>query len=216
MKSSSKLAAGRRDGLHQVDEQRKRILEAAERLFLQNGLDNTRMLDIAAAAGLTKMSLYRYFPNRDVIALEIQKRMLERIAAQLPEGAWNDTPGALRQLVHVMIRDFTRLRDAYRYIGMFDHTYLDNPPENPLTQWTKQGLLDFSTLRAAQAGAELYPDQYNRLLMAFSTVIWFLEKLALRGELTWSDQSIPLETHLHLFEEMILGYIDRTLPPENS
>jgi hypothetical protein len=44
-----------------------------------------------------------------------------------------------------------------------------------------------------------------------STVIWFLEKLALRGELTWSNQAVPLEAHLAAFEEMITGYIDRLM-----
>ena len=77
----SKLDTGRQNGRHQVDEQRSSILDAAEALFLQNGLESTRMIDIAAQAGITKVTLYRYFPNRDVIALAIHARMMEKIVA---------------------------------------------------------------------------------------------------------------------------------------
>ena len=42
-----------------------------------------------------------------------------------------------------------------------------------------------------------------------SALIWFLEKLALRGELTWSDAEIPIEEHLHIFEQMIFSYLEK-------
>jgi hypothetical protein len=108
-----------------------------------------------------------------------------------------------------MIRNFTVLRDAYRYMGMFDKVYLDDPHDPALPQWTKNYLLS-----DAWNGTDLnkmmseFP-QGSRFIMVLSTVIWFLEKLALRGELTWSDQSVPLEEHLALFEEMVMGYINQ-------
>ena len=40
-----------------MDEQRSSILDAAETLFLQNGLESTRMIDIAAQAGITGPAL---------------------------------------------------------------------------------------------------------------------------------------------------------------
>ncbi len=230
--SSSKLANSRQNGRHQVDQQRTSILDAAEKLFLQNGLEKTRMIDIAAQAGITKMSLYRYFPNRDVIALEIHARMMNRITLQVdagsPAGEPVGQPGIslemARRLARSMIRNFAALRDAYRYMGMFDSLYLDNPPNPALVQWTKDQLQSLSwNGGAGQAGSldqaappppalkELSREgiQGDRILMAISTVIWFLEKLALRGELTWSDQAVPLEEHLQSFEEMILGYLNQ-------
>ena len=50
--------------------------------------------------------------------------------------------------------------------------------------------------------------------MAVSTVIWFLEKLALRGELTWSDEAVPLQQYLDHFEDMIVSYIDSLQPAD--
>lgn len=212
----SKLEASRREGLYQVDEQRAAILDAAELLFLRKGLEKTSMSDVAAQAGIARMSLYRYFPNRDVIALEIQKRMLSKIHAYLQPGDLDNPRQALRKIAQAMIRNFAALRDAYRYIGMFDHIYLDNPPGTALTEWTKNQLV--TMLWGGFSLEDLRRDSLsgNQLVMAVSTVIWFLEKLALRGELTWSDQSVPLEEHLKLFEEMVMGYIDQKIDSEAS
>lgn len=210
---ASNLAVIRRNGKTQVDAQRAAILDAAEKLFLQNGIPNTQMIDIAAGVGITKMSLYRYFPNRDAIALEIHKRMMNRIAQRMfpAESLVVVNLAAAREIARAMIHHFADLQDAYRYMGMFDALYLDNPSENELTRQTKQLLFPFLFNRISFESASLEPVESSRVIMVLSTVIWFLEKLALRGELTWSDQAVPLENHLKLFEEMILTYIDRNL-----
>lgn len=206
--AASKSEANRQMGKHQVDEQRARILDAAQKLFLQNGLENTTMVDIATEAGITKVTLYRYFSNRDVIALEIHVRMMNRIDAVADLGDQDVSLARVKKLAQAMIRNFQLLRDAYRYMGMFDQRYLDNSPDVALTQWTKNQLaLTRKGVAADEKGRKV--PQGDRFVMVLNTVVWFLEKLALRGELTWSDQAVPLEEHLKLFEEMIVGYIDR-------
>ncbi len=207
---SSKSAQNRKTGKHQVEEQRASILDAAEKLFLQDGLENTTMVDIARQAGITKVTLYRYFANRDEIALAIHVRMLGRIASQLEqdEGAELTLEGQRRR-AQAMIRSFGELRDAFRYVGMFDKIYLDDAPDAALTQWTKERLAALGVgRRVGSASADADP-RMRQIPVIMNNVIWFLEKLALRGEVTWSDQAIPLEEHLRVFEEMILGYFDR-------
>jgi AcrR family transcriptional regulator len=41
------------------------ILDAAGELFLERGVNRTGMTEIARAAGCSRATLYRYFPNRD-------------------------------------------------------------------------------------------------------------------------------------------------------
>lgn len=205
----SKSEANRQSGAHQVDEQHAHIVDVAEKLFLQNGLENTTMKDIAAQAGITKVTLYRYFPSRDIIALEIQERMMQKIMALLGPEAQEVSLETTKKLARVMIRNFDALRDAFRFMGMFDKRYLDNPPNTALTQWTKAQLISLPRNGPALAKIAREHPQGNHIIMITSTVIWFLEKLALRGELTWSDPTAPLTEHLKLFEEMIVGYIDR-------
>jgi len=213
-KGKSNLEHSRRKGKHQIDEQRASILDAAEKLFLQKGIEGTKMIDIAAGAGITKITLYRYFPNRDVIALEIQARMMRKVAACVGTDKPAITLPNAREMAQAMIRNFEPLRDAYRYIGLFDKLYLDNPPNSAIAQWTKKQLLAMPWPGIAPLPLSKQDSHSNRFHMVLSTVVWFLEKLALRGELTWSDQRVPLATHLQLFEEMIVGYIDQFLDDE--
>lgn len=213
---TSGLEANRRRGKNQVAEQRASILDAAEKLFLQNGLVNTAMVNIAAEADITKVTLYRYFPNRDAIALAVQARMMNRIASLVDLREHEASLGRARDMAQSMIRYFDVLHDAYRYMGMFDQLYLDQPPDVALTRWTKDQLVSFA--RSGVTTEKLIGEhpQGSRFVMVMSTVIWFLEKLALRDELTWSDQSVPLETHLRAFEEMVIGYIDRSMEEQDA
>lgn len=214
--SISQSETKRQQGKHQVEEQRTTILDTAERLFLQNGLEKTTMVEIAAAAGITKVTLYRYFPNRDMIALEIQVRMMNKIASSVDPSVIDSSDSAtaltsVKKLAQSMICNFATLREAYRYMGMFDQLYLDNPTDAALGQWTKNQLLALPWKGAKPASISASQVHGDRFGMVLSTVVWFLEKLALRGELTWSDQTIPIEEHLKLFEEMIVGYIEQSI-----
>ncbi len=206
----SKSAQERKIGKHQVDEQQATILEAAEQLFLQKGIENTSIGDIARQAGITRVTLYRYFANRDEIAVKIQARMFRKINSLLPTEEPPSSIEDYRQRVQIILRNFSQLREAYRYIGLFDKFYLDQAADSDLAQWTlaqiRAGIRDESGKEPSFAHPHPY---HHEMTVIFSTITWFLEKLALRGELTWSDQDIPLEQHLQVFEAMVTGYLDR-------
>ncbi len=204
----SKLHAVRQNGQTQVEAQRTSILDAAEKLFLEKGLEPASMTDIAAAAGITRMSLYRYFPGRDEIAVEIHARMINRILALIPLQEMEYSREGAKKIIGMMIEHFDVLRDAYRFMGMFDSLYLDHPSNAELRQWTKDRLPALIENFSYAAQIPLERATMDRLLLLISTTIWFLEKLAMRGELTWSDPSTPLDTHLATFGEMIFTYLD--------
>ena len=57
--------------------QREWILEAAEDLFIQRGVTQVTMADIAEASHVTRATLYQYFDNKQQITLEIYKIIME-------------------------------------------------------------------------------------------------------------------------------------------
>lgn len=65
--------------------QTERVLEAASALFRKQGFHATDMSDIAAAVGLARNSLYRYYPNKEHILVACVQRdmgpFLGKIAA---------------------------------------------------------------------------------------------------------------------------------------
>src|SRR5215470_10800153 len=64
---------------------RAAIREAANDLFLENGVDATTVVAICAAAGVLKGTFYLYFHRKEDLLLEYGLQRLRRIREMLPE-----------------------------------------------------------------------------------------------------------------------------------
>lgn len=211
---TSKTASKRQNGIHQLDEQRDRILDTAEKLFLLNGIDKTRMIDIATEAGITKMTLYRYFPDLDAIAFQIHGRMSQKIISTtvLDPKDLEITLENAKKTSQRLIHNFHELRDAYRYLGMFDSIYLDRFTDADVPHQTidKLNLLSPISPASLDSAISSSPDGV-RFNMIISAVNWFLQKSAMRDDMNWHNDQVPLDTHLAVFEDMIMLYIQHCL-----
>ncbi len=74
-------AANRRSQLK--SDRRQQLLAAAERLFAERGFLAVRLEDIGAAAGVSGPAIYRHFPNKESLLVEL----LVGISARLLAGA---------------------------------------------------------------------------------------------------------------------------------
>ena len=59
------------------------ILKAARELFLATGLEATSMDQIAAAAGVSKATLYNHFESKDALFAEVMRAQYETLAEDL-------------------------------------------------------------------------------------------------------------------------------------
>jgi AcrR family transcriptional regulator len=73
---------------------RRRVLEAAERLFARHGADRVTMEEIARAAGVGKGTLYRRYPDRAAIAVALLDEHERALQEQLLRGPPPLGPGA--------------------------------------------------------------------------------------------------------------------------
>jgi AcrR family transcriptional regulator len=64
---------------------RAAIRDAANRLFIERGVDNATVDAICAAAGVSKGTFYLYFRRREDLLLEYGLRRLRRIREMLPD-----------------------------------------------------------------------------------------------------------------------------------
>lgn len=92
--------------LSKTEATRERITAAALALFLERGFDETTVADIAAAAGVSEMTFFRYFKSKDAVvvddpydpfiasAIAIQPRSLPPLtrAARGIREAWGSIP----------------------------------------------------------------------------------------------------------------------------
>jgi AcrR family transcriptional regulator len=64
-------------------ERRLKILAAASDLFGANSYDSVQMRDVAGLAEVGKPTLYRYFPSKEELFLEVFKSGLDRLDAEV-------------------------------------------------------------------------------------------------------------------------------------
>ncbi|MEN1760850.1 TetR/AcrR family transcriptional regulator [Anoxynatronum sibiricum] len=63
----------------------QRLLEQAERLFFEKGLKAVTMEEIAAAAGISKMTIYNHFNSKEELFKEITLEMVRRFNEEVSQ-----------------------------------------------------------------------------------------------------------------------------------
>jgi AcrR family transcriptional regulator len=112
---------------------RRRITVAAHDLFFERGYRSTTMAEIISAAGVTRRTLYSYFPSKIALYIEMFDHYLARYHQAIVEAARSDLPTRQR-LLNLMdsIYRFTRENEKFmRLFWMIDsQEYGDDlPPE---------------------------------------------------------------------------------------
>ena len=88
--------------MHEEKEIRERILSNAEQLFLQFGYSKVTMDEIAASLGMSKKTLYKFFPGKEVLIKEMITSMKCSIDDYI-ESIWtNESMDFMDKLKSVM------------------------------------------------------------------------------------------------------------------
>lgn len=88
----------------------ERILDAAARIFHEQGYAGATTNDIADEAGVSVGSLYQYFPNKDALLVALTKRHIEATAAGLAEllsglSAEDGLDAVLRAVIDFLVEE---------------------------------------------------------------------------------------------------------------
>jgi TetR/AcrR family transcriptional repressor of mexCD-oprJ operon len=67
------------------------ILEAAAAVLAERG-EQASMADVAAAAGMARATVYRYFPNREALFEALGRLAVEEAGERLQAGRLQDVP----------------------------------------------------------------------------------------------------------------------------
>ncbi len=97
-------------------EKRAAILAAAKRLFLDHGFEGTSMDSIAAEAGVSKLTVYSHFRDKETL---FTAAIRERCEEQMPEALFDvDLQGPLRRQLVAIARAFFALVTAPESIAL--------------------------------------------------------------------------------------------------
>lgn len=98
--------------LRQTDRKRQAILAAAIAAFRADGFEASSMDKIAAAAGVSKRTVYNHFPSKDELFAQILRQLWDSSAAQLAPAYQNGV--ALRpQLLALLRQKMALLQDSH-------------------------------------------------------------------------------------------------------
>ena len=107
---------------------RNDILDAAQDMILQQGMDDFNIQQLARKLDLSTVTLYKYFKNSEDIALALQERILETQKPPLPKLVSDCNPLTLFSDFHrVLYRDVLKNRERVTLLALFE-TYLRNKP----------------------------------------------------------------------------------------
>lgn len=108
------------------DKHRNEILDAGMRLCLSIGVADVDMKEVAAAARVSRATLYRYFPSKKALVYEILRRQSAQNAAGY-HAARQAFAGSgyekFSQFVMQLVDAYRAFPDMFRFMGMVDFYY---------------------------------------------------------------------------------------------
>jgi len=165
---------------------RERLCEAAERLFAERGPDAVTMRQLAAELGVSPMTPYRYFEDKEDILAAVRANGFNRFAEAL-ERARDSTPGGARARG-------TAVGEAYVTFA------LENPHSYKL-------MFDFN-----QPNVEKYPELVAAGQRARQTMTGYVEDAIAEGSVTGDAQQIGMMNWAAIHGAVILE-LAGMLPP---
>ena len=140
---------------------KERILEEAEKQFIELGIAGTQMKDIALAVNINRRTLYRYFPTKDELAFEIEMIVMKQIDEYLSLKL-NDIShetGYEKVVRYFDNVSFDDIKDLLKFTAEFDRYFQDeyptpqleksfvrslDPQNDQLYQYISEGIADGS------------------------------------------------------------------------
>lgn len=105
-----------------AEKTRQSLIDAAEILFLEQGVTRTSLDQVARRAGVTRGALYWHFANKvDLLAALVQRveisldLMCEDLASRYQESGWPESESLLDGVLAVLVEFFQQLRGDARH-----------------------------------------------------------------------------------------------------
>jgi len=208
------------------ERQRRRILDAAQSLFIEQGIERITMAEITLASGLQPSTMYQYFSSKDDIAWELVSELLAGAAIQVKqriEGAPNAL-AVITAFLEFMADELSGNQAAVRFLAEFDARYAHDWPVDRLltleSQIAPQPFRFFTELiRSGIADGSLRADLDPELTMhaVMNAVIGAQRRLASLGRKVEIEYGQPVD---RLFREtlriLLLGLRAPETPVTNS
>jgi TetR/AcrR family transcriptional repressor of mexJK operon len=117
----ARSATARAPGRPKDQEKRDAIIEAAESLFLKGGFDGVTMEQVAALAGVAKMTVYGHFGDKETLFEAMVRSTSDGMIAVL--GTLPPAEGELADVLVAFGRTFLTMLLSPDVVGRFHHLF---------------------------------------------------------------------------------------------
>jgi len=91
-----------------AEKRKEQILKCAVKVFARNNYQSARVADIASEAGISEAAVYKHFPSKNAIYLNVLRHMSSRILTFWQDEI-NKEPNAYRALRNMGLTYFSRM-----------------------------------------------------------------------------------------------------------
>lgn len=169
----------------QYDTHRAQILEAAARVFAERGYTAATMNEVAAAAGVSKATLYHYYGDKHDLLEQVASSHVARLEALVAEVGAHALPAPehLRELVRSFLHAYGHARHAHRVLTE-DVKFLDPQARTRVTGAQRRVVAAFAQA-IGQARPGLDPQLHRPVAMLlFGMMNWTFTWLRPNGAFT--------------------------------
>ena len=149
MASTKRKSAPRTYPAHR-ERQRNRILDAAEKLFVEHGIDRVNMAELTSASGVQPSTMYQYFSNKDDIVWAIVGNIMTKVTARSSEtdAIAKTALDKITAFFEYMAEELCDQRAQVRFMAQFDAMYShDWPVERLLKLEAESGKMESGVFR---------------------------------------------------------------------
>ncbi|OXM84506.1 TetR family transcriptional regulator [Paenibacillus rigui] len=193
----------------------KSIVQKAELLFLDKGLDNVQMQDVADAEGIGIATLFRYFPKKDKLIVAVAVANLEKNIEMFRELA-SSSHTAYERLEHVLdyltrddqLQNGVKFREAFESYASFAKSPLEDIQDYIDTQ-KEIAQIFMSIIDAGQIDGSIRTDipVKETLITIINAYGTFGNNIALKSPISYLEEDIAPIHQKRILKEMLLSYI---------
>lgn len=196
------------------------VVKSAYTLFLQNGIENVKMTDVAKAAEVGVASIYRYFGTKNVLVIRAGELLWQQAArliySLVEDPVYIEKNGFMqaKALLKLILTAYGEHPDFLRFLRNFDaYTAAEHTSHEDLLSY-ENSILDLKTI----AENAFYKGVGDGTIRAdidvsafyFTTthaLLCLAQKLVCDGDVLTSDADVSGQTQLHTLIDMALGYV---------
>ena len=154
------------------DVQRERILARAVEAFAKTGYAAASMASLADACGVSKATLYHYYPGKQALLFEALDRYTRRLLAILEPEPAADPRTALRETLCALMAEYRHSR-AYHTALLHDLRFLGSEQQAQLRAQQRAVVAAISARIERAAPGSMAPGERSVITMALLGMINF-------------------------------------------